>query len=310
MALGSKSEPGAFVPIGAGYYLPYTGGIITGNLDVTGYVACHGFLNTDGWTQSRASAPGSNSYFVLLDSAGTLQGYMGWEPSSDDLIFVNDPSGAILRLKANGVSEFNSSVTCGGPLTANGGLGIPASAWSTIYNSYGWVGQANGGSFMLQGPGSGNSAFMTFHCPGEFAGNFGLHGGRMQIGGWSWGAGNMYQVWTAQDFANPACDYRIKDAVAPLDSTWDHVKALKPIRYRQREFALPHTEKYSIIEADDRERWGFIAHELQETLGDTAAHCPKDDPDRLQAPNLMMLVAALTKTVQELQARVEELEAR
>jgi len=65
-----------------------------------------------------------------------------------------------------------------------------------------------------------------------------------------------------------------------------------------------------LIEADDRERWGFIAHELQETLGETAATVSKDHPDRLQSPNLMALIAALTRTVQELQARVEELEAR
>jgi hypothetical protein len=184
-------------------------------------------------------------------------------------------------------------------------------AAQSVIDVAGSIPQATGGPWWFHAATGNPDCFVTFLIDGLFGTNFGLNAnGHFYQGGWSDGA--VYtQFWTSADFANPACDYRIKEDVAPLASTWDHVKALRPIRYRQKEFSPPsvRAEALSLIEADDRERWGFVAHELQETLGETAAHCNKDDPDRLQAPNLMMVVAALTRTVQELQARVEELEA-
>ncbi|WP_371929944.1 hypothetical protein [Bradyrhizobium sp. CCGUVB1N3] len=60
---------------------------------------------------------------------------------------------------------------------------------------------------------------------------------------------------------------------------------------------------------DDIERWGFLAHELQEAMIDSAASCPKDAPDAIQSPNPWTIIAALTKTLQEAMARIEMLEA-
>jgi hypothetical protein len=61
---------------------------------------------------------------------------------------------------------------------------------------------------------------------------------------------------------------------------------------------------------DDTERWGFIAHELQEALTPSAATGVKDSPDTVQSPNPFTLIAALTKALQEAMARIEALEAR
>ena len=84
---------------------------------------------------------------------------------------------------------------------------------------------------------------------------------------------------------------------------WETAKALRPISYTQADYG-------DIYQADDVERWGFVAHELQETLIESAASGHKDCEDEIQSPNPWTVIAVLTKTVQELQARVEELEAR
>jgi len=133
-------------------------------------------------------------------------------------------------------------------------------------------------------------------------------------------------------------DYRIKKDVIDLPSTWDAVKALRPIKYTQAQFTPPGQikayakeslrvqqlneenkgiEGYAqqevkeikpLFAADDIERWGFIAHELQETLTMSASTGAKDAPSAVQSPNPWTVIAALTKVVQELQARVETLE--
>jgi hypothetical protein len=60
---------------------------------------------------------------------------------------------------------------------------------------------------------------------------------------------------------------------------------------------------------DANERWGFLAHELQETTIATAATGVKDSPDTIQSPNPFTLIAALTKALQEAMTRIEQLEA-
>jgi Chaperone of endosialidase len=98
-------------------------------------------------------------------------------------------------------------------------------------------------------------------------------------------------------------DYRIKDNVADLPSMWSRAKALRPISYSIK------SVKELLIEADPAEHWGFIAHELQEALLDTAATGYKDAPYLVQSPNVMTLLATTTKALQEAMARIEALEA-
>jgi hypothetical protein len=116
-------------------------------------------------------------------------------------------------------------------------------------------------------------------------------------------------------------DYRIKKDVLDLPGMWDTVKALRPIKYTGAEFSPPShlahmTEAKDgasvgpLFTSDDIERWGFIAHELQETLVPSAATGEKDSPDTIQSPNPFTIIAALTKGLQEAMARIEALEAR
>ena len=106
-------------------------------------------------------------------------------------------------------------------------------------------------------------------------------------------------------------DYRIKKDVVDLPGTWETIKALRPIKYTQAEYTPPNEvarEAGPMFPADDVERWGFVAHELQETLIDSAATGHKDAPDIVQSPNPWTVIAALTKALQEAMTRIEALE--
>lgn len=104
-------------------------------------------------------------------------------------------------------------------------------------------------------------------------------------------------------------DYRTKKDVAPLPSMWAKVKALNPISYTHQDYT-PYGAENPLITADDVERWGFKAHELQDTLVKSAASAEKDAPNAIQSPNPWPVIAALTKALQEAMQRVELLERR
>jgi hypothetical protein len=123
-------------------------------------------------------------------------------------------------------------------------------------------------------------------------------------------------------------DYRVKKDIAPLASMWDKVKALKPISYSHKEYApskppapvkMEKGGEYPsqhptgdapapMFKEDDKERWGFVAHELQETLILDAATGVKDQADCIQSPNPWTMLAAVTKALQEAMVRIEALE--
>jgi hypothetical protein len=110
-------------------------------------------------------------------------------------------------------------------------------------------------------------------------------------------------------------DYRAKKDVRLLPSMWERVKALKPVSYQHREYTPPHLAETArntgkpFVEADGIERWGFAAHELQDALVEGAATGRKDQEKVLQSPNPMVVIAALTKALQEAMSRIETLEA-
>ena len=98
---------------------------------------------------------------------------------------------------------------------------------------------------------------------------------------------------------------------------WDTVKALRPISYEYNDWKPPWHQPTEAagsspiqFAADGVERWGFIAHELQETLIMDAATGVKDEEYLIQSPNPWTVIAALTKALQEAMARIEALEAR
>jgi endosialidase-like protein len=98
------------------------------------------------------------------------------------------------------------------------------------------------------------------------------------------------------------CDYRIKQNVATLASTWDKVKSLNPIKYNYK------ANEQFMTKNDDIEHWGFLAHELQSALVPDAASGVKDAENILQSPNPLVIIAALTKALQEAMLRIEALE--
>jgi hypothetical protein len=252
-------------------YLPLTGGSLSSELDVSGTISLHA-----------AAYAGGNAYVGFFDSNGTRRGYMGWVGG---LTMTNDTSGANLSVGDDGYVRATAIM-----LSSNVG-------WIAMPGQYSGINVVSPGS---------NDAFITYLSPAAYGLNVGLNAnGYFYRGGWSDG-NHYYNFWTSREWGGPSCDYRMKEKVERLDSTWARVKALKPIKYRQRE--VKAKQGRSLCEADDRERWGFMAHELQEILGETAAHCRKDDPDILQSINANMVIAALVRTVQELQARVEALE--
>jgi hypothetical protein len=154
------------------------------------------------------------------------------------------------------------------------------------------------------------------------AGLSGTSGGSVYNFNWT---GSALQAWidsTNLGIVTITSDYRIKKDVIDLPGMWDTVKALRPIKYTQAQFSPPshmeHMEQSRedqdtppvehLFLADDIERWGFIAHELQETLTPSAASGVKDAYDTIQTPNPFTLIAALTKALQEAMVRIEVLE--
>jgi hypothetical protein len=184
------------------------------------------------------------------------------------------------------------------------------------------------------------SGFM--HCGGDIQAGLGFNCRAGVGGGMSGNRFNIEYVSNAHLWINGAdlgqlafvSDYRVKKDVIDLPGMWDTVKALRPIKYTQAEFQPPSQKKYlageaararkavednpeakpgeidtgPLFAADDIERWGFIAHELQETLTPSASTGVKDDPVAIQSPNPWTVIATLTKALQEAMTRIEALE--
>lgn len=118
---------------------------------------------------------------------------------------------------------------------------------------------------------------------------------------WTGSAANLWIDGINAGTITLTSDYRTKENVAPLPSMWERLKALNPIRYRQKEF--------SIVKGSSAEKWGFAAHELQEALIMDAATGAKDAENLVQSPNPWTVIAVLTKALQEAMTRIEALEA-
>jgi len=131
-------------------------------------------------------------------------------------------------------------------------------------------------------------------------GDNGAYGSFFQNFNWSGTTLTFYAGSSPIGTIGVTCDHRIKKNISPLGSMWDKVKALNPISYSQR--------AYEVWSDDDTEQWGFLAHELQDSLAPSAASGVKDGPD-VQSLNLLTLLAAMAKALQEAMARIETLEA-
>jgi trimeric autotransporter adhesin len=102
-------------------------------------------------------------------------------------------------------------------------------------------------------------------------------------------------AWTATS------DCRDKTCFAPIALGLDFVRALKPTEYQFKQGGRDSTA------TDGKRRYGFLAQEMLPLEGDNPVIISADDPDKLQYTEAH-LIPVLVKAIQELTARVEQLE--
>ena len=269
----------------------------TGGASFGGALTVNGFTNLSGYTVSQASGSG-NAYFVLNDNAGTGMGYLYWDPGNQ-VVLANQTGGGNLILNPDGSASVSgllttqglnttliscSGLACSGNASISGQLNILGAVVSNSYLA---------GTGLANRPGTGGASSSAHQY------NFWWDGSHntLWLDGSNWG-----QIQTNSD-------YRMKKDVEPLGSMWGTVKALNPVSYTHKDWTPAGSTNGAAVAGDNVERWGFIAHELQETLVDSAATGVKDDPVHVQSPNPFTVIAALTKALQEAMTRIEALEA-
>jgi hypothetical protein len=115
----------------------------------------------------------------------------------------------------------------------------------------------------------------------------------------AFGVGSIYSSTSATAY-NTSSDYRLKENVQPMQNALATVAQLKPVTYNWK------------IDGSDGQ--GFIAHELQAVVPDCVTG-EKDAVDidgnpKYQGVDTSFLVATLTAAIQELNAKIEALEAK
>ena len=178
--------------------------------------------------------------------------------------------------------------------------------------------QASTGWIRIDNAGTVSSLYQIYAGTGYStkAGSSGAKGANLFNLNWT---STQYQLWVDNintGIITVSSDYRIKKDVVELPSMWETAKALRPISYTHKNYTAPvqmlkenGDAPDPIIAGDDKERWGFVAHELQETLIEDAATGVKDQADCIQSPNPWTVIATLTKALQEAMTRIEALEA-
>ena len=141
--------------------------------------------------------------------------------------------------------------------------------------------------------GNGNVTVGAYSAAGAYAPAFDCttEDNRVSIGTTATTNAYIQVAWTVLS------DQRDKTAVVDLPVGLDEVLALRPVQYQSQ----PRGG-----ERDDKNRFGFIAQEVAETaLG--AVVVDAENPDKLRMTN-EYLIPVLVKAVQQLAARVAELE--
>ena len=95
-------------------------------------------------------------------------------------------------------------------------------------------------------------------------------------------------------------DARDKAALAPVPHGLDFVNALKPTEYQFKAGGRDG-------EADGRRRYGFLAQDVLALEGDNPVITDNENPDNLKLTE-SYLIPVLVNAIQELLARVEQLE--
>ena len=295
LALGS-GDRGTPIQFGTGTWLPLTGGTLTGPLTGTS-ASFSGGVTGNPLVVNAPNVGATNPIYGRINSVlrwgiflGNGTAESGANAGSDFQINAYTDSGGGGPVGCIGITRKTGQVLISSGLNITGGglLVTGNMVTSAIASADGFMTRA--------GQGAANGAYVFNHF-------------------WT---GSAYQLWIGAVNAGNitvTSDYRAKKDIEPLPSMWDAVKALKPISFTFKDYTPAielerDADALPLIVGSDEEHWGFLAHELQETLIPSAATGVKDQADAIQSPNPWTVIAALTKTVQELQARVEELEAR
>jgi len=257
---------------------------------------------------------GNNAAGILyMNSAGTKYLYQDGTNFSFGGAPLYVPSG----FTGNIVANSGSVIAAGGGVlisrAASGGSAFTfyqavdgSNQWQQYWNGtdgYFYSSHTSAGGYFIQTYFGRFSASYGYQCKQGISGGFGGNSFNFD-----YSAGNV-QCWIDNSFMGNiafSSDYRLKDNVEDLSGTWDLVKRLRPIAFT---WGAHELIKGSKIEArPDEPQWGFLAHELQETLIKSAATGEKDAENLIQSPNPWTIIAALTKTLQEAMARIEALE--
>jgi hypothetical protein len=282
----------------------FTGGTVISNSDFvsTGNTIAYGFLMAGGGAGGAGTVYFGNTGARYLNYDGTNFNLAGSR--------LNATGGLSIDMTVDGWSQFIINRSTGANAgclylqngnDGNSSLGILNAAGNTWAHRFMGSGAYVAGGRCSLGIGFANRAGMS-----------GAYGGTTMNFNWT---GALY-AW-ADDFnigqVAFVCDYRAKRDVEPIPSTWEQVKALNPITYRYRDYGETKDAEGNtapLFRKSDDLQWGFLAHELQETLLPTAATGKKDEENVVQSPNFLAIIAALTKALQEAMARIEALEAR
>jgi hypothetical protein len=233
-----------------------------------------------------------------------------YNPTNIELGSLSAAGVAFIDFHSSGSgSDYDTRIiSAGGGGSGTGALSYVASGGHTFTGGMVVTGQFEGqGGVVATGHRCRNGGFTS----GSYSGNwFNLY---------YTGSSSIVHLWIDNtDFGSISLvsDYRTKKDVAALPGMWETVKRLRPIKYTSKDFTPPseaarakETGKPFMV-GDDIERWGFMAHELQETLVESAASASKDAPNAIQSPDMRPVIAALTKALQEAMARIEALEGK
>ena len=213
-------------------------------------------------------------------------------------IAVGTDSSVYLEQRENTFLAFSTNATERARINASGALLVGTTGAPAAASTYGGFG---GESFVVGGA-NNSTLFYTTGATNAGTPISGARGNDGPIAYWfrNGGAVGSISVTSSATAYNTSSDYRLKENVAPMQNALDAISQLNPVTYTWK--------------ADGSAGQGFIAHELQAVVPDCVTG-EKDAVDetgnpQYQGVDTSFLVATLVKAIQELTARVAQLEAR
>jgi trimeric autotransporter adhesin len=203
-------------------------------------------------------------------------------------------------LIANTTGSFNTAVGCGALCSNTTGLQNTAVGQNALNAvTTGIDNTSLGVSALFNATGSNNigigkNAGRTGGTP-EGIVNITTESNRIVMGNDDHTCAQIKIAWTATS------DCRDKTCFKPIAHGLDFVRALKPTEYQFKQGGRDSAE------TDGKRRYGFLAQDILPLEGDAPVIISADNPEKLQYTE-SHLIPILVKAIQELTARVEELE--